>query len=206
MIIILGTSHISPESLKVIRNTIKNEKPDCVAVELDPSRYVALTRKTGSRPPGVFLKTLAWLQKELGKLTGISPGREMMKAIEVSKKEKIPVYLIDQNFLVTVKELQEISFFEKLKLLCTIFLGIRSKKEVDLRKVPPKKVVKDAIKFLKKHFPEIYRVLVAKRDKYMSEAIKELTRKYNKILVVVGAGHVEGLKKLLKNEELKIIW
>ncbi len=205
MIIIIGTSHISPESLKVIRNTIKNEKPDCVAVELDPSRYVALIRKTGSRPPGIFLKILAWFQKELGKLTGISPGREMMKAIEVSKKEKIPVYLIDQNFLITVKELQEISFFEKLKLLCAIFLSIGSN-EVDLRKVPPKKVVKDAIKFLKKHFPEIYRVLVAKRDKYMSEAIKELTRKYNKILVVVGAGHVEGLKKLLKNEELKIIW
>ena len=97
MITIIGTSHISPESIRTIKDTIENEKPDCVAVELDMNRYISMKSGEMGRPPGLFLKIFSWLQKKLGKSTGIFPGQEMMTAIEFSRKNKIPVYLIDQD-------------------------------------------------------------------------------------------------------------
>ncbi len=205
MIILLGTSHISPESIKNIERVIKKEKPDCVAVELDRMRYAAMLSKRGSKPPGIFLKLLAWLQKELGKMTGISPGEEMMAAVKISQREKIPVYLIDQDFSVTVRDIQKISSLEKVKLFLTaIFSGFESRK-IDLKKVPSKKVVREAVNYLKKHFPQTYNAVVKKRNFYMSSAIKGLKTKYKKPLVVVGAGHIDGLKNLLKGEKVKII-
>lgn len=205
MIILFGTSHISPESVKDIKKHIKEIKPDCVAVELDPMRYTALLKKKGSKPPGVFLKLLSWLQKELGKLTGISPGQEMMEAVKFSRKSKIKTYLIDQNFSVTVRDIRMVSPWEKIKLFFFTLLSGFGGKRIDLNKVPPKQVVKEALRYLKKHFPQIHRAIVVKRNVYMSSALKELSRKHEKILAVVGAGHIEGMKNLLKDEKLKVI-
>ncbi|UCG95236.1 MAG: TraB/GumN family protein [archaeon] len=205
MIILIGTSHIAPESLKNIRKAIEREKPDCVAVELDRMRYAALKSKKGNKPTGLFLRMLSWIQKELGKMTGISPGEEMMEAVRYSQKKKIKTYLIDQDFSVTVRDISRISVLEKFKLFfMAVFSGFSGRK-IDLKKVPAKNIVKEALDYLKKHFPQMHRTIVVKRNIYMSQAIKGLSKEYKKILVVVGAGHIEGLKKLLKSENLKII-
>jgi len=177
MIILLGTSHISPESIKNIKKAINEEKPDCVAVELDPMRFRALTSRQGTNPPGLFLKIFSWLQKELGKMTGISPGAEMMSAVRLSRKHKLATYLIDQNFAITVRDLQKISLAEKLKLFFTMILGCFGSRKIDLKKVPPKKVVEEAIFYLEKHFPQLHRILLVKRNIYMAAAIRELAKK-----------------------------
>lgn len=204
MITIIGTSHISPESIKIIKKTIKEDKPDCVAVELDILRYQSMLTKESSSPPGVFLKVLSWIQKRLGKMTGIFPGQEMFEAVEFSRKNNVPVYLIDQDFRTTVEDIQNIPIWEKIKLvILTLFTS--QIESFDLKKVPPEKVVEEAIKYMKVNFPFIYRVLVTKRNKYMSEAINDLSKKYKNIFVVVGAGHLMGLKKLLKDKKIKTI-
>ena len=41
-IILLGTAHISQESIHQVEETIRQEKPDCVAVELDDQRYASM--------------------------------------------------------------------------------------------------------------------------------------------------------------------
>ena len=41
---ILGTAHVSSESVNLVRNQIKEWGPDLVAVELCPSRMAALTK------------------------------------------------------------------------------------------------------------------------------------------------------------------
>ena len=204
MIILLGTSHISPESIKKIKKIIKEEKPDCVAVELDMSRYQSMLSKKSGSPPGLFLKILSWVQKRLGKMTGIFPGQEMFEAVNLSRKSGIPVYLIDQNFQVTAQDIQNISTWEKIKLLVLTFFAF-SEEKLDLKDVPPEKIIKEAIHYMRKNFPEIYKVLVVKRNEYMAEVIQELKKRYKNILVVVGAGHIEGLKKLLKDKNLKTI-
>ena len=44
-IIILGTAHVSQKSVDLVRDTIEEEKPDTVCVELCDSRFQALTQK-----------------------------------------------------------------------------------------------------------------------------------------------------------------
>ena len=44
-ITLIGTAHISAESITEVENTIKELKPDCVAVELDDKRADSITNK-----------------------------------------------------------------------------------------------------------------------------------------------------------------
>jgi pheromone shutdown protein TraB len=38
-IVLIGTAHVSKESIAEVKNEIESLKPDCVAVELDEKRY-----------------------------------------------------------------------------------------------------------------------------------------------------------------------
>ena len=44
-IILVGTAHISKESVELVKTVIEQEQPDCVCLELDDKRYQALTKK-----------------------------------------------------------------------------------------------------------------------------------------------------------------
>ena len=44
-VLLIGTAHISQESVDLVRTVIEDEKPDCVCIELDDNRYRALSRK-----------------------------------------------------------------------------------------------------------------------------------------------------------------
>ena len=55
------------------------------------------------------------------------------------------------------------------------------------------------MKTLRKRYPTVYKVLVEDRNKYMVKKLVALMRQYpeKKILAIVGAGHKEGMEKLL---------
>jgi len=48
-IFLVGTAHISKESVDEVKNAIKEFKPDIVAVELCQRRYEAIQRKTNGK-------------------------------------------------------------------------------------------------------------------------------------------------------------
>ena len=43
--ILVGTAHISQDSVDLVRNIIEAEAPDCVCIELDAQRYKALSEQ-----------------------------------------------------------------------------------------------------------------------------------------------------------------
>lgn len=49
-ILLVGTAHVSQESVDLVKTVIENEKPDCVCLELDDKRFQALTQKSNGRP------------------------------------------------------------------------------------------------------------------------------------------------------------
>ena len=90
-LIIIGTSHISPESIKTVESLIINKKPDVVAIELDRGRFDGLISGDKSKiglkeikrigfKGYVFAKFGHWIEKKLGSKLGVSPGDEMIKA------------------------------------------------------------------------------------------------------------------------------
>ena len=204
-ITVVGTSHISPDSAKKVRKTILKERPDCVAIELCPERLMALS--SGNYRPslrfGITHYVLAVIQQYLGKKTGVLPGSEMMVAANTAIKVGARVALIDKRIDRIMQEISEISFAEKFglfsKLLVSIIFSPFSRKQkMDFSKVPPETIIEEAMELMERDMTSFYKILVEERNKYMAGCIKELAKKYEKIVVVVGAGHKKGLKKLLK--------
>jgi pheromone shutdown protein TraB len=58
---------------------------------------------------------------------------------------------------------------------------------------------------MRKRYPTLVRKLIDERDVHMAEKIKEASAKYENLVVVVGDGHVEGISRLLGNENIRKI-
>ena len=210
---IIGTSHIAKESIQKVRALILEQKPEIVAVELDEARAKALFMRKQPKPSlssigqiglGGFLFQIIGmrLQKSLGKQVKTKPGADMKAAIEAAKEIKADLIFIDQPIQITLKNISKISIFEKLKFFFYLLASPFSKEKIefDLSKVPREDLVYQMIGQLKNEFPGLYKALVADRDEYISHGIKHLAGHFpdKNILVVLGAGHLKGVKKLLK--------
>ncbi len=220
-VMLIGTSHISKQSIDKVRKAIRYEAPDVVAVELDKQRYYALVSKPKKqsyfysiRRVGLtgFLFALfgQWGSKKLGKITGISPGSEMIAAIRLSKKSSIRVALIDQDINLTlfrltraIKVKDKVNFF--VDIIRGIFQGKKMAKELGLDKfnisnIPGQDVVVNIINYMKKRYPALYKVLIYERNLVLAKNIFILSNNFNRVVAVVGAGHVPGIKRLLEKK------
>ncbi|HZX20076.1 MAG TPA: TraB/GumN family protein [archaeon] len=216
-IILLGTAHISQKSVDEVKEAIENEKPDVVGVELDAQRLKQLKQGTQWQNTNIskvisdgqtylFLLSLllANVQRQLGQKIGMKPGLEMMRAIEIAEEKKIPIMLLDRDVNITLKRaMQKTSLIEKFKLLFSIVEGFFSKEKIKItkegiEKLKEKDVMNHLMQQLSKEMPSVKSVLVDERDTYIAYSITHSPGK--KILAVVGAGHVEGIKKQLGTE------
>ncbi len=222
---LIGTSHIAQESSKEIRKYIEEEKPDLIAVELDFQRAAALLQEENSELSlshifrfGVkgylFAKVGQYLQQKLGKMVGVSPGAEMKTALELARKHKLEVAFIDQPIHITLRRFSSsLTWKEKGRFVADLLSGLFFPRQQlkklglskwDLKKVPEREMISSLMKELKKRYPNVYRVLVEERNKYMVRQLISLLRHHpgKKILTVVGAGHKEGMEELLRKVEV----
>jgi len=217
---IIGTSHISKDSINEIKSSIENEKPDIVAVELDAQRAMSLLQKevrkisflemTKLGVKGLlFAKIGQYVQQKLGQMVGVAPGSEMKTALELARKNKLQIALIDQDIKVTLKNFSKnLTWREKFRFVGDIFKGIfQGKKQLkqlgvdqlDLKRVPTNELIEKMMGQLKGRYPSVYKSLVEDRNKYMVKKLVGIMRLHpeKKILVVVGAGHKKGMQELL---------
>ncbi len=213
-IYLLGTSHIAQESIDQVKEFIEAKKPEIIAVELDQKRVYALFHKKklsikDIKQLGVkgFLINLvgAYIEKKLGKLVGVHPGSEMKTAIKLAKKHKLTMALIDQDISITLKRLSKsITWREKLRFIKEIIKGIITRKQqiepFDLKKTPPKETIEKMIQMVKQSYPNVYKVLVEERNQVMAKNLYSLMTNNpdKKIFAIVGAGHEEGIIKILR--------
>lgn len=218
---IIGTSHIAAQSIKEIKSAFSSFKPEIVGVELDVQRASALLsgeKRNLSlaviRVLGVkgylFAKIGQYVQQKLGKSVGIIPGADMKTALELAKEYKVQVALIDQPLPMTLQNFsKQLTWKEKGRFIADMIKGLFFPKKqmremgldmFDLRKVPEKELIATMMKNLQKRYPNVYKTLVEDRNKYMVRKIVQLLRSHpeKKILVVVGAGHKEGMEELLQ--------
>jgi pheromone shutdown-related protein TraB len=213
-IVLIGTSHISPESIKEVKRVIEEIKPKFVAVELDKGRFLGLMGKKEKVKFKDMIKlgvkgTLfvlfgSWLEEKLGKIVGTKPGDEMKAAIREAAKVKAQVMLIDQEISITVKRLFKfLTFKEKMRVVVDIIkslVGIGERMKFDLRKVPEKELIEKMIMHVKERYPNVYKVLIEERNEIMAKRLIKFIEKNpeEKIVVVVGAGHEKGMLEIIK--------
>ncbi|BHH82639.1 conjugal transfer protein TraB [Desulforhopalus sp. 52FAK] len=213
--IIVGTAHISQESVKLVEQVIEQEKPDCVCIELDDKRYQALTQK--KKWEKLDLKTIVKnkqlstllvqllmgsYQKRLGGKLGVTPGAELLMAANTAKKLQIPISLCDRDVRITLRRAwKSTSFWKKGYLLTSLLASAFDKTEVSeekLQELKQKDVLTELMDEMGSSLPDLKRVLIDERDIYLNEKIKSSLG--TRIVAVVGAGHVAGMKKAFSED------
>lgn len=211
-IMLIATAHVSKTSVELVKETIEAEKPDSVCIELCESRYATLEQKDKwaemdivkviKQKKAMLLLTnmiMSSYQKRIGKQLGIDPGQEMMQGIASAKEYEANLVLADRDIQTTFKRIWgNMGFFARFKLLTQILLSAFSDEEIseeELEKMKTEDMLESALHELSDSFPELKETLVDERDKYLANKIKNA--KGQKIIAVLGAAHVPGVKKEL---------
>lgn len=213
---IIGTAHVSQKSVEEVKNTIMENEPDIVAVELCPARYHnMMNEKEGNedkKTPQIreilkgnnltlFLVSgfLSYMQKKIGDDMGVKPGAEMMAAMEAAQEVGAQLVLIDRDIQITLQRaLNQMSLWEKLKFFYGILGSFFSKDEQieDLESIKEGDTLAEVMEYFQKMSPKAYHVLVDERDAYMAQM---LLNQKGSVVAVVGAGHQGGIKHYMKN-------
>lgn len=207
---IIGTAHISQESREEVRQTIEDENPDRVCVELDESRYKSLTSDSGWTDMNLvetiregqgftlFLTLLLSIyQRRLGLQQDVKPGEELLEAVKTAERNDIEFSLVDRDINETFsRALEELSIWEKLKLVTSFLVA---EEEMDVEDLKQEDILSTLIKELENEFPSIKKSFLDERNEFMAEKILE--KDFKHAVAVVGAAHVDGLEEQLKEKK-----
>lgn len=208
---LVGTAHVSKNSVEEVRQAIDEYQPDVVAIELDRGRFAAI-KKQGEKPSvneilkgGNFSEllvqwTLAYVQRRIGMDVGVEPGAEMVAAIEEAEARDIPIALADRDIRLTLSRFWKgMGIIEKLKLLFAVVNaavggGGDDGEEIDIEELTKNKdLIEASIDEFKKFSPKGARALIEERDAYLTYSLLRLGENNNKVLGIVGAGHIKGI-------------
>jgi pheromone shutdown-related protein TraB len=207
-IYLVGTAHVSAESVEDVSSTVGLVKPDSICVELCQGRYKTLTDRQSWKKMDVFTivkqkKSLFLLvqlvmsafYRKLGEKLGVKPGAEMLEGIRLTEETGAKLILADRDIQITLKRVWGyLGFWTKLKLLSHLLAGLFSNEEIDAEMIDKMKKTDqlEAImqEFAEK-FPEVKKRLIDERDIYLAEKIRQAS---GNTVAVVGAGHVDGIK------------
>lgn len=216
---ILGTAHVATASVEAVRHHIAEYQPDIVAVELCKSRHEALTSdrrldkegllkvvKEGKAPLVLIQSLLAAEQRKLGLDEGQQPGAELIAAVEEAKAAGLEVALVDRDIQVTLRRAwKNMRFIEKFRVLKSL-LG----QDDDEEEAPDVNTLLDDSDLLSSLMEELRgfspgagKVLIDERDEYLATKISALNSE-KKVLAVVGAGHLAGIKEYLVENKCDI--
>lgn len=215
-IFLVGTAHVSKESVADVRNAIELLKPDTVCVELDQGRYENITdlsRWKKTNISEVIRKGKAMLllsslimssfQRRIGKKLGVMPGAELLEAVKVSEEVGAEVVLVDRDIQITLKRTwAHLGLADKFKMAMQLSAALFVTEEIDEKTVEELKQeekLSDALQMLADEFPIMKGTLIDERDRFMAQKIR--TAPGERVVAVVGAGHVPGLQREMEREQ-----
>lgn len=216
-IVLVGTAHISQDSVETVIRTIDDVVPDTVCVELDVQRYQSLINKKGweslnlkdliKKKQVPFLLTnlaLSSYQKRMGLHTGVKPGAELAAAAQTAEERGMEVELVDRNIRTTLLRVwRKTRLWNKMKVLASLFGSLFEKQELneeELAKLRESDTLSGMLDEMGKLLPSVKQILVDERDTYMAYHIRNAPGE--KVLAVVGAAHLPGIIRRLQGDEI----
>lgn len=216
-IILIGTAHISRESVETVTNAIDELLPDTVCVELDHQRYQSLINEKGWESLNIkelikkkqipFLLAnlaLSSYQKRMGLHTGVKPGAELAAAARTAEERGMEVELVDRNIRTTLLRVwRKTGMWNKMKVLASLFGSLFEKQELneqELARLRETDTLSGMLDEMSQILPSVKQILVDERDTYMAYHIRNAPGE--KVLAVVGAAHLPGIIRLLQGEEI----
>jgi pheromone shutdown-related protein TraB len=213
-IYLVGTAHISQNSVREVEAVISALRPDTVCVELCQTRYDALTDDSRWRKLDIFqvLKqkkalflmanlALSAYQRRLGEKLGVEPGAELMAGVRKAREVGAKLVLADRDIQITLKRTwANLGFWGRNKILAGLVAGIfgatEELSEDELEKMKDRDTLTEKMKEFAVSHPRVKQPLIDERDLFLISSIREATG--DKIVAVVGAGHVPGMLEHLR--------
>jgi pheromone shutdown-related protein TraB len=220
-IILVGTAHVSRESIEEVRNMIREQKPAMVCVELDKGRYGSISRKESWEKLDVikifregkgFLLianlVLSSFQRRLGSELGVKPGEEMKTAVETAVELGIPYRFCDREVQTTLRRAwARCGFLGKCKLLASLLSSAFATEKLGAEEIENLKKASELdgmMAELADYLPGVKTTLIDERDRYLAVKIRAAALETApapeapRIIAVVGAGHLPGITARLE--------
>ena len=208
---LIGTAHVSANSVQLVEDIIREKAPDTICVELDEQRYKSITQASSYKEidiiqiirnnqlfffMGQFI--MASYQKKISEKTGSKPGLEFKRAIELADECNANLALCDRDIGITLKRAFRLTpFRHKMRFLVSLFVSDDDDFEnVDIEELKNQDALENVVKSFEKELPITKRVLIDERDEYLTTKIIENLGKVT--VAVVGAGHVAGMLKQMQ--------
>jgi len=187
---IIGTAHVSRESIDEVKNIICEEKPDMVCVELDQVRYNSITQndtwakldltkvfKEGKSFLLIANLVLSSFQRRLGNQVGVKPGEEMKTALDTAKEMGLSYSLCDREVHTTLRRAwAKCGFWSKIKLLSSLLASAFTTEKLDEKEIENlknKNELDGMMSELSNYLPAVKEVLIDERDRYLAAKIWE---------------------------------
>jgi pheromone shutdown-related protein TraB len=210
IVLLVGTAHVSQSSVDLVKEIITSEHPDTVCVELCPSRFQTLRQQESWQNMDIvkvikekkaFLLLsnliLAAFQKRIAAKLNIRPGQEMIQAMESADAVGAHIHLADRDIRTTLSRTWgQMSLWSRMKLIFQLVLSFGEMDEIEEEEVERMKqqdVLETVLAEVGQSMPSIRKTLIDERDQYLAAKIRSAPG--NKIVAVVGAGHVPGIQR-----------
>jgi pheromone shutdown-related protein TraB len=222
-IILIGTAHVSRESIEEVSRTIREEGPDLVCVELDQGRYDSMMGKENwerldvskvfKEGKGFLLianLVLSGFQRRMGDELGVKPGEEMKTAVLTAEELGIPRYFCDREVQITLRRAwARCGLWNKCKLLSSLIAGAFSTEKLsedEIENLKQANELDSMMSELAQYLPPVKSTLIDERDRYLAAKIWQSAAsreaapggKSLRVAAVVGAGHLQGIKAQLE--------
>jgi pheromone shutdown-related protein TraB len=214
-IILVGTAHVSRDSAELVEKVIDEEKPDVVCVELCQARFDALRQKDKWQETDIvkvirenrtsLLLTqlmMASFQRKIAEKFNVNPGEEMLRAVAKAEATGARIVLADREIRITLmRTWRMMRCWTKMKFLTEMIFSLLVSEDIteeDIEKLKEHDVLDLALKTVGEKLPEVKTTLIDERDQYLAHRISHAGGK--KIVAVVGAGHVPGIRQQIDQE------
>ncbi len=211
---LVGTAHVSADSVEDVERAIDEEQPDVVAVELDEGRYRQLQGETPEDlDPADLLHgntvfqflaywLLSYVQTRLGERFDVTPGADMLAGVEAAEEMGAGVALVDRDIQTTIQRFwARMTFLEKLRMMGELVLAMvglgGDDEELSMEELTDTDVVTAMMEEFRRFSPGGAEALIDERDAYIAHKLVALREAGYRVVAVVGAGHVEGIERYL---------
>ena len=222
---LVGTAHVSRESIDEVSRVIREKKPGMVCVELDQGRYGSITQKENwerldvakifREGKGFLLVAnlvLSSFQRRLGNELGVKPGEEMKTAVETAVELGIPYSLCDREVQTTLRRAwARCGLWSRCKLLASLLSSAFTTEKLssgEIENLKNRSELDGMMAELAEYLPGVKETLIDERDRYLAAKIWTAARAPDSappsdsprsgVVAVVGAGHLQGIKAHLE--------
>ena len=214
---LLGTAHVSRASADAVQHEIATGTWDVMAIELCESRFKAFEDpealqkmdlfqviKTRRAPMVTAMLAMGAFQQRIADQFDIEPGAEMRAAIEQARAHGCALELIDREIGTTLKRVyRNVPWWRRFYLFSGLVTSVvvhEDIDEADIERLKEGDLLETTFAQFAETASEIYEPLIAERDLYMGAKLRQVVAGGSeRILAVVGAGHLKGLEEDLRS-------